>query len=74
LAVVPKGHSWCSREIVKPSRKLTNQLLDERFGLAALKEVSLTDIGARPVDSVTARAMTSESTRTKVYLLSDNKS
>jgi hypothetical protein len=37
--------------------------------LAALKEVLLTDIRARPVDLVTAKAMASESTRTKVYLL-----
>ena len=53
----------------EPSVKLTNQLLEARFGLLALEEVSLTATGTNPVASVTARAMAFESTGTRVYSL-----
>jgi hypothetical protein len=72
LAVVPKSRSWCGREVFEPSRKLINQLPEEIFGLAVLNVVSLTDIGTSPVDSVTAKAMAFESTRTRVYSLDED--
>jgi hypothetical protein len=42
------------------------------FGLAVLEVVSLADTGTSPVDSVTAKVLAFESTRTKVYLLDED--
>jgi hypothetical protein len=66
LVVIPKRRSWRGRVALDPSGKLTNQLLEDMFGLAELAGVSETDMGAKPIASVTARVMASASTGTRV--------